>query len=91
VSQQDNTPQEQDPLTAAAQAGDLEGKMGAGNQYALDSDFDFHTHDLKNYNAINMVMAPLAAAPANPREGQWYYNTVTHHPNYYNGTAWVQL
>jgi len=30
-------------------------------------------------------------AISSPAEGLMVYNTSTHHPNYYNGTSWVQL
>lgn len=39
--------------------------------------------------AQNMVIQNLASAPANPKEGQHYYNTADHIEYVWNGTAWV--
>lgn len=39
--------------------------------------------------AQNMVIQNLASAPANPKEGQHYYNTSDHIEYVWNGTAWV--
>ncbi len=39
--------------------------------------------------AQNLVMQNLASAPANPKAGQHYYNTVDNIEYVWNGTAWV--
>jgi hypothetical protein len=47
-----------------------------------------------NYNQLqNALMHPTATAPANPQEGQMYFNTTGGNKKlfYYNGTTWVQL
>lgn len=47
-------------------------------------DVDFNGNELQN-----AVDQNLASAPANPKEGQFYWNSSTHEDMIYNGTAWV--
>lgn len=45
--------------------------------------------NLNQNEAQNLVMQNLAAAPANPKAGQHYFNTVDNTEYVWNGTAWV--
>lgn len=45
--------------------------------------------DLKQNQLRNAVLHPLSTAPANPKEGQIYYNSTDKNFYRYNGTAWV--
>lgn len=45
--------------------------------------------DLKQNELQNARVQNLATAPANPVEGQQYYNTADHVLYWYNGTEWV--
>src|SRR6056300_626447 len=45
-----------------------------------------------NYNELqNAVLHPLLTAPANPVEGQIYYNSGTNKVFVYDGAAWVDI
>ena len=45
-----------------------------------------------NQNELqNAVLQPLTVAPANPKEGQFYYNSTDKRMYQYNGTAWVAI
>lgn len=39
----------------------------------------------------NAVIQKLASAPANPMEGQIYYDTVDDEPKYFNGVDWISM
>jgi hypothetical protein len=45
--------------------------------------------DLNKNQLLNAVMQKLASAPANPVEGQMYYNTIEHRMKFFNGTTWI--
>lgn len=45
--------------------------------------------DLKQNSIKNAVIENLDNAPANPKEGQQFYDTVTHMLYYFNGTEWI--
>lgn len=44
--------------------------------------------DMTHQQTLNQRMQLLASDPSSPAEGWWYYNSVSHKPRYYNGTAW---
>lgn len=52
----------------------------------LDAVYDYAQAEVRN-----MVLHLLAAAPGSPAEGQIWYNTVSHNPQYYNGTSTVDV
>lgn len=45
--------------------------------------------DLNKNELQNPVLQNLATAPANPKKGQFYFDTVTNQGYIYNGTAWA--
>lgn len=47
---------------------------------------DLHRSELRN-----AVLQILAATPANPVEAQMYYDSVSKHPQIYDGAAWLDL
>ena len=47
--------------------------------------------DLSKNEIQNAVWHKLNAVPSNPKEGQYYYDTVSKRLKYYNGTAWVTV
>lgn len=47
--------------------------------------------DLNKNEIQNVVLHKLAAPPANPVEGQPFYDTTNHTVNVYNGVSWVDV
>ena len=47
--------------------------------------------DLERNQIINVALQNLAAAPANPVQGQVYYNTVSRIVFYWDGTQWIGI
>lgn len=45
--------------------------------------------DLNKNQIQNAILQPLSTAPANPKEGQIYYNSTDKNLYRYNGTSWV--
>ena len=45
--------------------------------------------DFSNNKAENMVIQPLSSAPANPKQGQVYFNTTDNNIYRFDGTKWV--
>lgn len=49
----------------------------------------FTSINLNKNELQNAVLQPLATAPSNPKEGQFYYNSTDKKMYQYNGTKWI--
>lgn len=65
--------------------------MATSTTYYIDGLLRLPGRDqARDYLQVN-VSNTAAAAPANPQQGQVYYNTTDNHFYGWNGAAWVQL
>jgi hypothetical protein len=58
---------------------------------ALTSKFYDHHLDVTNHEVRNVAYENLAAAPASPVTGRFYYDTTLKQHRYWDGTQWVGL
>lgn len=66
--------------------------LRVGDGTVSDASAVFHVVSTTQGSVAMPVMTTTQMnAIASPVEGLWIYNITTHHPNYYNGTAWTQL
>lgn len=47
--------------------------------------------DLGGNQILNVLLQVLASDPSSPIEGRIYYNSTSHAPRYYDGSAWIEL
>lgn len=71
--------------TALGGAQSLSSVMAIGNSVG-STDLNFNQKKAKN-----VLIDPLAADPGSPLEGQFWYNTTTHIPKFYNGTSSLSI
>ena len=55
------------------------------------TNLDVNFNEISNAVVNGIVMKPLASAPANPREGQFYYDSIEKQAFQYDGSNWIPM